>query len=49
MDGDVNVDGLGSTELTQRLELVKGQLNDKRQSLQVLKDNINNSTTQEKK
>ncbi|XP_038592784.1 uncharacterized protein LOC119916896 [Micropterus salmoides] len=49
MDGDVNVDRLGSAELKQRLEFVKSQLNDKRQSLQTLRDNINNSTAHKKK
>ncbi|XP_040906337.1 uncharacterized protein LOC121189923 [Toxotes jaculatrix] len=49
MDGDVNVNRLGSAELKQRLELVKSRLNDKRQSLQTLRDNINNSTAHKKK
>lgn len=49
MDGDVDVDRLGSAELKQRLELVKSRLNDKRQSLQALRDNINNSTAHKKK
>ncbi|XP_044069171.1 uncharacterized protein LOC122883990 isoform X2 [Siniperca chuatsi] len=49
MDGDGNVDKLGSAELKQRLELVKSRLNDKRQSLQTLRDNINNSTAHKKK
>ncbi|KAG7999993.1 hypothetical protein GBF38_002109 [Nibea albiflora] len=49
MDGDANVDGLGSAELKQRLELVKSQLNDKRQSLQALRDDINNPTAHKKK
>ncbi|XP_051234504.1 uncharacterized protein LOC127351223 [Dicentrarchus labrax] len=49
MDGDVNVDRLGSAELKQKLELVQSQLNDKRQSLQALRDNINNSTAHKKK
>ncbi|XP_036979524.1 uncharacterized protein LOC119033476 [Acanthopagrus latus] len=49
MDGDVNADRLGSAELKQRLELVKSQLNDKRQSLQALRDNINNSAAHKKK
>lgn len=49
MDGDVNVDRLGSAELKQRLELVKSRLNDKRQSLQTLQDNINNSSAHKKK
>lgn len=49
MDGDVNVDRLGSAELKQRLELVKSQLNDKRQSLQALRDDINNPTAHKKK
>ncbi|XP_071337261.1 uncharacterized protein [Trachinotus anak] len=49
MDGDVNVDKLGSAELKQRLELVKSRLNDKRQSLQTLRGNINNSAAHKKK
>lgn len=49
MDGDVNADRLGSAELKLRLELVKSQLNDKRQSLQALRDNINNSAAHKKK
>ncbi|XP_068574835.1 uncharacterized protein [Cebidichthys violaceus] len=49
MDGDVDVDRLSSAELKERLELVESRLNDKRQSLQTLKDNINNSTAHKKK
>ncbi|XP_035848416.1 uncharacterized protein LOC116051362 [Sander lucioperca] len=49
MDGDLDVDRLGSAELMQRLELVKSQLNDKRQSLQTLRDTVNNSTAHKKK
>ena len=49
IDGDVNVDRLGSAELKQRLELVKGRLNEKRQSLQTLRDNINYSASHKKK
>ncbi|XP_078129859.1 uncharacterized protein LOC144532797 [Sander vitreus] len=49
MDGDLDVDRLSSAELMQRLELVKSQLNNKRQSLQTLRDNINNSTAHKKK
>ncbi|GLD51082.1 uncharacterized protein AKAME5_002807500 [Lates japonicus] len=49
MDGDVSVDRLGSAELKQRLELLRCQLNDKRQSLQTLRDNINNSAAHKKK
>ncbi|XP_044228892.1 uncharacterized protein LOC122997045 [Thunnus albacares] len=49
MDGDVNVDRLGSSELKQKLELVKSRLNDKRQSLQTLRDNINNAAAHKKK
>lgn len=48
-DGDVTVDGLGSAELRQRLESVKSQLNDKRHSLQGLRDNINNAAAHKKK
>ncbi|KAM6916401.1 uncharacterized protein FYW49_009439 [Xenentodon cancila] len=49
MDTDVNLDGLGSAELKQRLEIVNRRLNDKRQSLQTLRDNMNNSTAHKKK
>ncbi|XP_023255873.1 spindle pole body component 110-like [Seriola lalandi dorsalis] len=49
MDGDVNVDKLGPAELKQRLELVKGRLNDKRQNLQTLRGNINHSAAHKKK
>ncbi|XP_074501467.1 uncharacterized protein LOC141773506 [Sebastes fasciatus] len=49
MDGDVDVDELGSAELKQRLESVKSRLDDKRQSLQTLSDNINNATAHRKK
>ncbi|XP_029377636.1 uncharacterized protein LOC115055761 [Echeneis naucrates] len=49
MDVDVNVNKLGSAELKQRLELVKSQLNDKRQSLQTLRGSINNSATLKKR
>ncbi|KAG7512295.1 spindle pole body component 110-like [Solea senegalensis] len=42
MDGDLNIDRLGSDELKQRLESVQSQLNDKRQSLQNLRDNMDN-------
>lgn len=48
MDGDVNVDRLGSAELQQKLELVKGRLNGKRQSLQTLRENIDNSSAHKK-
>ncbi|KAM4730364.1 uncharacterized protein FYW61_010626 isoform 2-T3 [Anableps anableps] len=43
MDPDVNVERLGSAELKQRLEMVNSQLEEKRQRLQILRDNINNS------
>ncbi|XP_061601086.1 uncharacterized protein LOC133463526 [Cololabis saira] len=49
MDADVNLDRLGSAELKQRLEMVNRRLNDKKQSLQTLRDNINNSTAHKKK
>ncbi|KAI3363067.1 hypothetical protein L3Q82_011726, partial [Scortum barcoo] len=49
MDGDVNMDRLGSAELKQRLELVKSRLNDKRQILQNLRDNINSFSAHKKK
>lgn len=48
MDGEVNVDTLHSAELKQRLESVKSRLNDKRQSLQTLRDNISESAANEK-
>ncbi|XP_056291760.1 uncharacterized protein LOC130207265 isoform X2 [Pseudoliparis swirei] len=49
MDRDVDVDRLSSAELKEKLELVQSRLNDKRQSLQTLRDNINNSTVHKKK
>ncbi|KAF7669118.1 hypothetical protein LDENG_00243130 [Lucifuga dentata] len=49
MDGDVDVEGLGSAELKQRLELVEGRQRDKKESLQILRDNINNAAAQKKK
>ncbi|XP_074532058.1 uncharacterized protein LOC141795167 [Halichoeres trimaculatus] len=49
MDRDVNMDRLGSVELKQRLELVKSRLMDKKQSLQELRDNMNNSAAYKKK
>ncbi|XP_065815911.1 uncharacterized protein [Labrus bergylta] len=49
MDGDVKVERLGSAELKQRLELVKGRLIDKKQSLQTLRDDMNNSAAHKKK
>ncbi|KAK2824109.1 hypothetical protein Q5P01_021284 [Channa striata] len=49
MHGDLSVDRLGSAELKQRLELVESQLNDKRQSLQTLRDNTHNSAAQQNK
>lgn len=49
MDADVNLDKLGSAELKRRLEIVNSQLNDKRESLQTLRDDINNSTAHKKK
>lgn len=39
MEADVNVDGLGSAQLKQKLEVVISQLNDKKQSMQALRDN----------
>ncbi|XP_056291763.1 uncharacterized protein LOC130207265 isoform X4 [Pseudoliparis swirei] len=48
MDRDVDVDRLSSAELKEKLELVQSRLNDKRQSLQTLRDNINNSTVHKK-
>ncbi|XP_019222626.1 uncharacterized protein LOC102076969 isoform X2 [Oreochromis niloticus] len=49
MDGDANVDALGSAELKQRLELVNSRLHDKRQNLQTLRDNITDFTANKKK
>ncbi|XP_054874532.1 uncharacterized protein LOC118470844 [Amphiprion ocellaris] len=49
MDGDVKLDKLGSAELKQKLDLVHSQLNDKKQNLQTLRDNINNFTAHKKK
>lgn len=49
MDPDENVDRLGSAELKQRLEMVNSQLEEKRQRLQVLRDNINNSAAHKNK
>lgn len=43
MDPNANLDKLGSAELKQRLEMVNSQLEEKRQRLQILRDNINNS------
>ncbi|XP_076748102.1 uncharacterized protein LOC101470155 [Maylandia zebra] len=49
MDGDTNVDALGSAELKQRLELVNRRLQDKRQNLQTLRDNITDFTADKQK
>ncbi|XP_063730913.1 uncharacterized protein LOC134858754 isoform X1 [Eleginops maclovinus] len=49
MDGDADVKGLGSADLKHRLELVISRMNDKRQSLQILRDNINNSSAHKNK
>ncbi|XP_029926581.1 uncharacterized protein LOC115372660 [Myripristis murdjan] len=49
MDVEVDVEGLGSAELEQRLEFVQNRVKDKRQSLQTLKDNINNAAAHKKK
>ncbi|XP_034537473.1 uncharacterized protein LOC117811348 [Notolabrus celidotus] len=49
MDGDASADRLGSAELKQKLELVKSRLTDKRQSLQTLRDNVNDSAAHKKK
>ncbi|KAM6997208.1 uncharacterized protein LKV04_005932 [Tautogolabrus adspersus] len=49
MDGDVKVERLGSAELKQKLELVKGRLIDKKQSLQTLRDDMNNAAAHKKK
>lgn len=49
MDGDTNVDALGSADLKQRLELVNRRLQDKRQNLQTLRDNITDFTADKQK
>lgn len=49
MEGETSVERLGAAELKQKLELVKCRLNDKRQSLQTLRDHINNSAAHKKK
>nr|XP_033956074.1 uncharacterized protein LOC117459401 [Pseudochaenichthys georgianus] len=49
MDREADVEGLGSADLKPRLELVISRVNDKRQSLQTLKDNINNSSAHKNK
>ncbi|XP_047206963.1 uncharacterized protein LOC124858793 [Girardinichthys multiradiatus] len=49
MEPDVNVDRLGSAELKQRLETVNSQLEEKRQRLQILRDNLNNSAAHKNK
>uniref|UniRef100_A0A096MFM7 PDZ domain-containing protein n=1 Tax=Poecilia formosa TaxID=48698 RepID=A0A096MFM7_POEFO len=49
MDPDANVGRLGSAELKQRLEMVNSQLLEKRQRLQILRDNINNSAAHKNK
>ncbi|XP_030011896.1 uncharacterized protein LOC115434220 isoform X2 [Sphaeramia orbicularis] len=42
MNGELDVERLGSVALKQRLEMVERRMNDKKQSLQTLRDNINN-------
>lgn len=49
MDGDVTADRPGSAELRQKLESVKSRLNEKRHSLQGLRDNINDAAAHKKK
>lgn len=49
MDLEVNVDRLGSAVLKQRLEMVNSQLEEKRQRLQILRDNIKNSAAHKNK
>ncbi|XP_012730292.3 uncharacterized protein LOC105934722 isoform X2 [Fundulus heteroclitus] len=49
MDPGANVDRLGSAELKRRLEMVNSQLEEKRQRLQILRDDINNSATHKNK
>nr|XP_057915251.1 uncharacterized protein LOC131108301 [Doryrhamphus excisus] len=48
-DGDVNLEMLGSAELEQKLEMLQRRLSDKKQSLQTLRDHINNSAVHRKK
>lgn len=49
MDGDTNVDALGSKELEQRLELLRIRLNDKKESLRALRDDTNVSRDHRRK
>lgn len=49
MDGDANVDALNSAELRQRLGMVNSRLNDKKQNLHTLRDNITSFTANKKK
>ncbi|XP_072293439.1 uncharacterized protein [Eucyclogobius newberryi] len=49
MEGPVDLERLGSVELKQRLELVKGRLHDKRLTLQTLRDNMNTTNGFKKK
>ncbi|XP_019725876.1 uncharacterized protein LOC109516105 [Hippocampus comes] len=48
-DGDGNLEMLGSAELEQKLELLQRRLSDKKQSLQTLRDHINNPAAHRKK
>lgn len=49
MDSDTKVDRLGCEELEQKLELVKSTLNNKKESLQSLRDNASNPSCQRRK
>lgn len=49
MDGDTDLDRLGSEELEKKLELVKSTLNNKKESLQSLRDNASNPSRHRRK
>lgn len=49
MDGDTTVDRLGCEELERKLELAKSTLNDKKESLQSLRDNASKPSSQRRK
>ncbi|XP_049591403.1 uncharacterized protein [Syngnathus scovelli] len=48
-DGEGNLETLSSAELEQKLELLQRRLGDKKQSLQILRDHINNPAAHRKK
>lgn len=49
MDGDASVERLGCEELEKKLELVKSTLNNKKESLQSLRDNASNPSCHRRK